>query len=210
MKIHEIVSNNFSEIFENKLRKELCDYGVLKHAEVDQIILEIREEVHFVPLIVSGIAKVMRRNGKGKGLFLNYLATNKSSAAAITYALTNKKSKVRIKAESNVTYIAIPVKIVNSWFEKFPSWRNFFIKMNQEQTTFLIEKINDIAFENLEYRLLKYIEETSFVHNDYTIFRKHFDIARDLRVSREAVSRILKKLEKEEIITLGRNKITLN
>ena len=42
------------------------------------------------------------------------------------------------------------------------------------------------------------------------IYRKHFDIARDLKVSREAVSRVLKKLEKEEIVTLGRNKIILN
>ncbi|MBE0424742.1 MAG: helix-turn-helix domain-containing protein, partial [Lutibacter sp.] len=43
-----------------------------------------------------------------------------------------------------------------------------------------------------------------------TINKKHFDIARDLKVSREAVSRTLEKLEKDETVTLGRNKITLN
>lgn len=73
-----------------------------------------------------------------------------------------------------------------------------------------MERINDIAFENLEFRLLKYLEYTSLVHNEITINRKHFDIARDLKVSREAVSRTLKKLEKDEVIILGRNKITLN
>lgn len=210
MKIHEIVKHNFSTIFEKKLLKELSDYGNLKHAEPDQIILEIRREAHFIPLVVSGIVKVMRRNGKGKGLFLHYLSNQQTSATAITYALENQKSEIRLKAESDVTYIAVPVKVVNSWFQKYSSWRDYYLKMNQMQTSSLLERINDIAFENLEFRLLKYLEETSLVHNDNTINRKHFDIARDLRVSREAVSRILKKLEKEETITLGRNKITLN
>jgi len=210
MKIHEIVKHNFSDIFENKILKELCDYGILKHAEPDQIILEIRNEIIFIPIIVSGVAKVMRRNGKGKGLFLNYLSDKQTSAIAITYSLEDKKSEIRIKADSNITYIAMPAKIVNSWFLNYSSWRSFYLKMNQQQTSFLLERINDIAFENLEFRLMKYLEYTSLVHNDNTINRKHFDIARDLRVSREAVSRILKKLEKEETITLGRNKITLN
>lgn len=210
MKIDEIVANNFSEIFEPKILKELCDYGILKHAEPDQIILEIRREINFIPILISGVAKVMRRDGKGNGIFLHYLSDNESSAIAITYSLETKKSEIRIKSESNVTYIAIPAKTVNSWFLKYNSWRSFYLKMNQSQTSFLLEKINDIAFENLEFRVMKYLENTSLVHKNNVISRKHFDIARDLRVSREAVSRILKKLEKEETIILGRNKITLN
>jgi CRP/FNR family transcriptional regulator len=210
MKIHEIVATNFSPIFEKKIQKELCDYGILKTADPDQIILEIRREIQFIPLIVSGVVKVMRRNGKGKGIFLHYLTKNQSSAVAVSYALENKKSEIRLKAESNVVYIAVPSKVVNSWFLKYDSWRSFFMKMNQQQTSFLLERINDIAFENLEFRLVKYLEESSLVYNDNSVYMSHFDIARDLRVSREAISRALKKLEKEETITLGRNKITLN
>lgn len=210
MMIKEIVTQNFSRFFEKKLLKELSDYGILKQAEPDQIILEIRETIEFIPIIISGTVKTMRRNGKGKGLFLCYLTKKETSAAAINYSLENQKSEIRLKAESNVSYIAIPHKVVDSWFEKYSSWRSFFLKLNQKQTSFLLEKINDIAFENLEYRLLKYLEQTSLVHNDNTVYIKHFDIARDLRVSREAISRTLKKMEKEEVIILGRNKITLN
>ena len=210
MQIDEIVAKNFSNVFETKLQKELCNYGVLKYAESDQIILEIRRQANFIPIIVSGVVKVMRRDGKGDGILLHYLSENQISAFVITYALENKKSEVRLKAESNVTYIAVPSKIVNSWFEKYNTWRTFFLKINQQQTSFLLEKINDIAFENLEYSVSKYLEQTSLVHSNNILNRKHFDIARDLKVSREAVSRILKKLEKEEVLSLGRNKIILN
>tara|TARA_R110001583_G_scaffold41040_2_gene130686 strand:+ start:494 stop:1126 length:633 start_codon:yes stop_codon:yes gene_type:complete len=209
MKIDEIVKEHFSNIFEKTLQNEICKYAVLKSAEPDKIILEIRREISFIPLIISGVAKVMRRDGKGNGIFLHYLATKQISAIAISYTLENKKSEIRIKAESNITYIAIPANIVSSWFEKYKTWRSYYIKQNQEQTSFLIERINDISFENLEYRVVKYLKYASLTYRDNVINKKHFDIARDLKVSREAISRVLKKLEKEAVVTLGRNKITL-
>lgn len=210
MRLNEIVTTTFSSIFEEDLLQEICSNGILKYAESEKIILEIRRGIKFIPLVVSGLVKVMRRDGSGNGIFLHYLSDKQASAIAITYALENKKSEIRLKAQSNITYIAIPSKVVDSWFLKYQSWRAFYFKLNQQQTSYLIESINDIAFTSLEYRLLKYLEYTSSISKNNTIQRKHFDIARDLKVSREAISRILKKLEKEEIVTLGRNKITLN
>ena len=210
MKLNEIVTTSFSSRFEEDLLQEICNNGILKYAESEKIILEIRRSIKFIPLIVSGIVKVMRRDGQGNGIFLHYLSEKQTSAIAISYALENKKSEIRLKAQSNITYIAIPSKVVDSWFLKYQSWRAFYFKLNQQQTSYLIESINDIAFVSLEFRLLKYLEYTSTIFHNRTIQSKHFDIARDLKVSREAISRILKKLEKEEIVTLGRNKITLN
>ena len=210
MKIHDITAAYFSDLFEENLRNEICNNGILKTVAHDKIILDVRTDIEYIPLIVSGIVKVKRRDGKGNGIFLHYLAAKQTSAIAINYAIENKKSEIRLKAESNVTYIALPAKVVISWFLKYSTWRAFYFKLNQQQTAFLIEKVNDIAFENLEFRLLKYLEYTSLITNDNTINKKHFDIARDLKVSREAISRILGKLEEKETLTLGRNKIILN
>jgi CRP/FNR family transcriptional regulator len=210
MKLNKIVAENFSTLFEENLRQEICNCGILKKAEPDKIILEIRRDIEFIPLIISGVVKVMRRDGNGNGIFLHYLTKNEISAIAITYSLEDRKSEIRLKADSNITYIAIPSKISNSWFEKYKSWRSFYLKANHHQTSSLIERINDIAFKNLEFRLIRYLEYTSLIYKDTTINKKHFDIARDLKVSREAISRVLKKLEREEIIIIGRNKITLN
>ncbi|WP_456464271.1 Crp/Fnr family transcriptional regulator [Lutibacter sp.] len=207
MKLNEIITANFSSIFEENLLQEIGNNGILKKAEPEKIILEIRRKIEFIPLIVSGVVKVLHRDGKGNGIFLHFLAKNQVSAIAITYALENKISEIRLEAQSNIVYIAIPAKVINSWFLKYSSWRSFYFQLNQQQTSYLIEKIDDIAFTCLESRLLKYLQYTSLIKNDKTINIKHFDIARDLKVSREAVSRALKKLEQEKVITLGRNKI---
>jgi len=207
MKLKEIITANFSTIFEENLLQEIGNNGILKKAESEKIILEIRRKIDFIPLIVSGVVKVMHRDGKGNGIFLHFLAKNQLSAIAITYALENKISEIRLEAQSDIVYIAIPAKVVNSWFLKYNSWRSFYFQLNQQQTSYLIEKIDDIAFTCLENRLLKYLQYTSLIKNNTTINIKHFDIARDLKVSRETVSRALKKLEQEKVITLGRNKI---
>lgn len=210
MKIDEIVTTNFGTVFEKKLLQEICDNGILKNADPEKIILEIRREILFIPLIISGNVKVSRRDGQGNGLFLHYLGKNQTSAIAITYGVENKKSDIRLETETAVLYIAIPIKVVDLWFEKYQSWRSFYFKLNQVQTALIIERINDIAFLDLEARLMKYLEYKGLVTNNNVIAVKHFDLARDLKASRESVSRILKKLEKEEVLALGRNKIILN
>ena len=103
MKINEIVAENFSTLFEENLRQEICNYGILKKADPDKIILEIRREIEFIPFITSGVVKAMRRDGKGNGIFLYYLTSKQCSSIAVTYALESKKSEIRLKAESNVT-----------------------------------------------------------------------------------------------------------
>lgn len=53
MKIHDIVAANFSELFEENLRTEICNNGILKSVEADKIILDVRTDIEFIPLIVS-------------------------------------------------------------------------------------------------------------------------------------------------------------
>lgn len=76
--------------------KEICNNGILKYADPEKIILEIREKLSLYLIIVSGIVKVMRCDGCGNGILLNYLAKKQSSAIEILDALEHKDSEIRI------------------------------------------------------------------------------------------------------------------
>lgn len=209
MKLVEIINHNFSNLFEKKLLNEIAANGILKNIEPDKILVEVRREINFIPIIVSGIVKVKRRDGKGNGIFIHYLTKNQTSAVAITYAIAHKISEIRLEAMTKVSYVAIPTKAIISWFNKYESWRLFYNALNQQQTSYLINKINSLAFTTLEDSVINYLKYTSEVTENNIVAIKHFDIARDLKVSRESVSRILKKLEKKGIVELNRNKIIL-
>ena len=70
--------------------------------------------------------------------------------------------------------------------------------------------IDNIAFKKMDQRLLDYLRKKVKVNNDPVISITHQKIAYDLNASREAVSRLLKQLEKNKKVELGRNMIILS
>ena len=73
----------------------------------------------------------------------------------------------------------------------------------------MIKTIYTIAFNKMDERLLKYLNERSVANSSKIINSTHQEIAADLNASREAISRLLKKLEINGLVTLERNKINL-
>jgi CRP/FNR family transcriptional regulator len=62
----------------------------------------------------------------------------------------------------------------------------------------------------MDERLLNYLHKKAQAIHSKVINATHQEIAYDLNASREAVSRLLKQLENEGQLKLGRNKIELS
>jgi len=73
----------------------------------------------------------------------------------------------------------------------------------------LIETVDTIAFSKMDDRLLDYLEKRAEILKTRYITTTHQEIANDLNASREAVSRLLKKMEKDELVKLGRNVVEI-
>jgi CRP/FNR family transcriptional regulator len=69
--------------------------------------------------------------------------------------------------------------------------------------------LDSIAFEGMDERLLKYLKARKETLGGEGIHATHQEIATDLNASREAVSRMLKKLERMGMVELGRNEVKL-
>ena len=74
----------------------------------------------------------------------------------------------------------------------------------------MLHTIDWIALQQLDNRVLEYLSERSKITNSKELNCSHQSIARDLNSSREVISRVLKILEKRELLELGRNKIRIN
>jgi CRP/FNR family transcriptional regulator len=70
----------------------------------------------------------------------------------------------------------------------------------------VFQLIEEVVFGNLEERLLDYLVEKS---EDNILQSTHQVIANDLGTSREVVSRLLKDLERQGKLELGRSRIVL-
>jgi CRP/FNR family transcriptional regulator len=69
--------------------------------------------------------------------------------------------------------------------------------------------VDAIAFKKLDERILDFVKNKAKLSNSKVINLTHEQIANELGSARVVVSRLLKQLESEGVVELGRNKITL-
>ena len=90
---------------------------------------------------------------------------------------------------------------------KYATWRNFVMNMYDQRIFAMIDTIDKLAFAKLDEKLWDYLEERVFISGKVLNNLSHQEIANDLNVSREAVSRLLKKLEQQGKLEIHRSKI---
>jgi len=208
--ITELLHQHFPQLAETGLIKEISQAGKVMSFKSGEIIMNYGSYVRLIPLVVKGSVKVLREEDtEGKEILLYYLNEGDTCSMSFTCCMMDKKSMIRTEAEEDTTIIAIPVKYMDQWMSKYQSWKNFIMQTYDMKMLELVRTIDNIAFKQLDDRMMEYLHMRKAATGKYTIKATHQEIADDLNVSREAVSRLLKKLEKEEIIELGRNRIEI-
>ncbi|WP_442784606.1 Crp/Fnr family transcriptional regulator [Chryseobacterium sp. MP_3.2] len=171
------------------------------------IIIDIAENVKFMPLLVSGIIKILREDDDGNELLLYFLEKGNTCAMTLTCCIGNAQSEIRAIAETEVCLIMIPVQKMDEWMAKYKTWRAFVLQSYQNRFMEVLDTVDSIAFLNMDKRLLKYLANKVKISNTNIIESTHQQIADDLNTSRVVISRLLKTLEKQKQVELNRNSI---
>lgn len=207
--IREYLRKYYSNIAELGLQEEIAHIGKVIEFKSGEIIMDFGAYVKLIPLVVEGSIKVSREGDDGGELFLYYLQPGESCTMSFTCCMMNKRSEIRTEAEEDTVVIAIPIRYMDDWMSRYQSWKNFVMMSYDHRMKELIRTIDEIAFKKMDERLLTYLQKKAQVTGSKTLNATHQEIAYDLNASREAVSRLLKQLEHDGFVKLGRNKITL-
>lgn len=205
----EEIKKNYGFLFEEALLQEINNVGVFKEVPEGYKLIEIGEYVKSMPLLVSGVIKILRQDNDGDELLLYFLERGDTCAMTLSCCVGQTKSEIRAIAEVDTKLIMIPIQKMEEWTSKYKTWRNFVFKSYHNRLMELLETIDNIAFLKMDERLLKYLHDKAKVTNDNIIRSTHQEIAYDLHTSRVVISRLLKTLENKQVIELHRNKIKL-
>jgi len=200
---------NLESIFEADLIKEMFQFGEIRHFREGDLIMDYGKYIRYMPLILKGTIKVLRKDDNGKEILLYYLSSNESCSMAYSCCVEAKKSEVKAIAEEDVELLSIPHLKLEEWLCKYPSWKNYIMRSFNERFLELLKNIESIAFHKLDERLIAYLREKKQVTGSSVIKASHYLIADELATSRVVISRLLKQLENEGRILLYRNEIKL-
>jgi len=196
-------------LFEPKLMNEIQAVGIHKKIEKGDLMIDIGEVVKFIPLILEGVIKVVREDDSGDELLLYFVEFGNTCAMTLNCCLSQSKSEIRAISESDVSLILVPVEQMDPWLSKYKTWRSFIFENFNRRLYEMLKAIDALSFLKLDERLENYLKEKSKVIKSNKLEITHLEIATDLNSSRVVISRLLKQLEKERILVLGRNTITL-
>ncbi|MDO7135533.1 Crp/Fnr family transcriptional regulator [Algibacter lectus] len=204
-----LLKEKFSNALDQDIINEILEVGSFKTFQKDDIIIDINQNLEYIPLLLSGNIKILREDSDGNELLIYFLEAGETCTMSLTCCMGTSKSKIRAVAESNSSIVLIPVANMQIWFHSNHSWRNFILESYQSRFNEMLETIDNLAFLKMDQRLYNYLLNKAELSGSKTIIVKHLDISEDLHTSRVVISRLLKQLENENKIKLSRNKIEL-
>ena len=197
------------DIFHSDLVKEIEDSGNLKQFSAGDVIVNMDSYIKHIPVVISGSMKVIRTEEDGREILLYYLTPGESCIVSILAGMKNETSKIKAIVEEDAEIMLIPADKAKEWVRKYPEWTDFIFNLYQKRFEELLEVVNSVAFQKIDTRLLHLIKQKTQLYQSKEISVTHQQLADELGITREATSRVLKQMEKENLLILSRNKIEL-
>lgn len=199
----------FSYLFDEDILCAITKVAKQKIFYKNDIVIDIGQELKYIPLLIKGNIKVLREDNNGSELLLYVLESGDTCAMSLTCCMAKSVSKIRAIADEDATVIMIPIEQMKNWFNTNNSWRSFILQSYQIRFDEMLETIDTLAFMKMDQRIFKYLKDKVKLSASTNLEITHQEIAEDLHTSRVVISRLLKQLENENKIQLGRNRITV-
>jgi CRP/FNR family transcriptional regulator, anaerobic regulatory protein len=123
--------------------------------------------------------------------------------------LHHEKSTLRAVAEEDVEILFIPIDKVTELIKDNTEWLDYVFKLYHKRFEELLSVVNAVAFKKMDDRILQFLKEKQKNSGGNDVNITHQQLAEELGTARVVVSRLLKQMETDGLVLLGRNKIRL-
>ena len=192
----------------NDLCAELISVSEIKKIPANTELVREGQYVKYIPIVLNGLVKVFTQFEE-KELLLYYIKPEQSCIMSFSSCINNDKSKIFAITEEESTVLLIPSDKIAKWVTQFPTINALFYKQYDLRYAELVDTIHQMLYYKLDKRLLDYLSEKVTVTGKNPIKISHKEIANDLGTAREVISRLVKKLEKQNLLKQHHDSIEL-
>jgi len=198
---------NILPFLEDELIDEMLSSGRFKTIRMGEVLIDEGDYLKTFPLVLKGTLRVTRRSEEGNELLLYYLSQGEICTMALTCCIGFQKSNIIISAVENSEIFLIPVDRPEKWMTEYRTWKEYMMYSYRKRFEELLDTIDAIAFRQMDERLVRFFRELYKSTGKSVYTGTHQEIAGQLNTSREVITRLLSRLEAENKIVTGRNRI---
>jgi len=157
--------------------------------------------------LTKGCVKVfLHAEDIGKGeITLYYITPGEQCLVNTLSTVSQTPATATAIVDESIEGWLVPAETIRWLIDNSPAYRDFKISFCAERLSQIMHLVEELRFKRMDQRLLNWL----YVQGRDTILTTHEQIAQILGTSREVISRILKNLEKEGVISLGRGSIKI-
>lgn len=192
-----------------EIQEKLMAYGIAKTFKEGDVILNENAHINSIPIVKSGSLRVIRSDENDREILLYYIKAGESCIMSFLGGIHQDTSKVKAIAEEETEILFIPIEKVSLLIKEYPQWLDYIFRLYHKRFEELLEVVNAVAFKKMDERLLNFIKKKCELTKSHTLYVTHEQLANELGTVRVVVSRLLKQMEFEGLVKLGRNKISL-
>ena len=207
--LKEILRERFTNNFDlaNEDLNAIFANAYLKTVKKGDIFYSGNDCFGFI-LILKGVLRAFV-SSNSKEITIFRLTKDESCVLCDTCSINSLENKVSVEIEQDSEIIVIPARIYKPLKEKYPSILNFTLKIVADRFARTINVMEQALFSPLSARIMNFLSQSIENLNENFIKITHEELANHLGSAREAVSRVLKELERSGQITQSRGEIRL-
>lgn len=200
---------NSSLALSTQMKDKLYEMGTIKLYKEGEIIMNENSYIRAIPIVLTGSIRVMRVDEEGREILLYYIRPGESCIMSFLGGIHSETSKVKAVAEEDVEILFIPIEKAGMLIKDNSEWLDYIFRLYHKRFEELLSVVNEVAFKKMDDRILHFLKEKQKLIGSNEITITHQELSEELGTSRVVVSRLLKQMEGEGMVKLGRNKILL-
>ena len=174
-----------------------------------QMVTDTGRDCLGIFLVCSGILRANLVSEDGKEATVCRIHPGELCVISASCLLPALPFDIQIDAETDSEVYLLPTGVLRQIMEKNLYLENFIYKKINESFSDIIAAIQKILFASLEQRLAGFLLDESGGSEDGKIYMTQEQIAKAIGSAREAVSRSLKKMNKDGSIQISRGSIRI-
>ena len=191
----------------DELAAEILDQSTVMEVAAGEVIMNPGDTVEGAYILEQGAVKLFRICESGNRHLLYLLCNEGMCALSTLTSLAGGTMDILAEAEVPTKIRVLSKELAHRLFVENEEWRDMVLHGIWSSWQDSMDMLDQVAFKPLKGRLESYLKTHSQLSVRQIVTKSHAEIAEELYVSREAVSRTLKTMENEGMVHLGHGSI---
>lgn len=201
-----MAAHSIFDTLNGTLKRETLSGVQVMRFSPGQVLFRAGEHCQGLPLVIKGGVKVQMTGASGHSIVLYRMTTDDICTLSIGCLMTGHGYRAEAVVEAETEAAMIPRPLFDQLMQQSADFRLGIMESYGRRLDDLMLLVEEVAFRRMDERLEEWLL-TRACQGQTAMKITHQELAVELGTAREVISRLLKELERKDLVQLARGRV---